>query len=398
MGATGDGGVAWWSGTSEHRRVREPERGREPPKGAEELLVRYAAGEREFSGADLSGANLVRALLVGANLTGAQLVGANLTSADLVGAGLTGARLVGANLTGADFGFAKLNGAKLSDANLTGAGLAFANLAHADLSGANLNFANLNFANLARADLRGAVLLEANVIGADLGDATFDGAMLGGTVLDKVDLTPLCEASHTLSQLGPSTIGDAAILRSLAAPKLHEFLVRCGVLDVVATYRIDAFRSLDALGEVRLLHSTFISYGNPDEPFARKLYEALHRNGVTTFFFPEHSVPGERLHRMMRKGVNDFDRMILVCSKDSLDRKGVLNELEEILAREARDGGASYLIPIALDEYVFAAWKPFRNDIAQAVRDRVVANFQGADIDDSKFRDGLRRLLDALKK
>ena len=62
------------------------------------------------------------------------------------------------------------------------------------------------------------------------------------------------------------------------------------------------------------------------------------------FFFAEHAEPGEKLHRTMRKGVNEHDRLILIGSKVSLDRKGVLNELEEILTREARDGGASYLI------------------------------------------------------
>jgi hypothetical protein len=147
-----------------------------------------------------------------------------------------------------------------------------------------------------------------------------------------------------------------------------------------------------------MLQSTFISYGSPDEPFARKLYEALHRNGVTTFFFAEHAVPGDKLHRMMRKGVNEHDRVILVCSKASLDRKGVLNEIEETLARESRDGGAAYLIPIRLDDYVFSEWAPPNPDTAQSVRDRVVADFEGADADPAKFDAGVRKLIAALKK
>jgi uncharacterized protein YjbI with pentapeptide repeats len=40
--------------------------------GAEELLTAYAAGERNFSGADLSRANLSVANLSGANLDGAR--------------------------------------------------------------------------------------------------------------------------------------------------------------------------------------------------------------------------------------------------------------------------------------------------------------------------------------
>jgi hypothetical protein len=100
----------------------------------------------------------------------------------------------------------------------------------------------------------------------------------------------------------------------------------------------------------------------------------------------------------MRKGVNEHDRMILICSRSSLDRKGVLNELEEIITREARGGGASYLIPIRLDDYVFTGWQPKNADVAQAVRDRVVADFEGADKDEPKFQAGLQKLIRALRK
>jgi hypothetical protein len=168
--------------------------------------------------------------------------------------------------------------------------------------------------------------------------------------------------------------------------------------EVFIEYMIDCARTLDPFGVFKMLQSTFISYGSPDEPFARKLYEALHRNGVTTFFFAEHAVPGDKLHRMMRKGVNEHDRVILVCSKASLDRKGVLNEIEETLARESRDGGAAYLIPIRLDGYVFSGWAPPNPDTAQSVRDRVVADFEGADADPAKFDAGVRKLIAALKK
>ena len=38
---------------------------------------------------------------------------------------------------------------------------------------------------------------------------------------------------------------------------------------------------------------------------------------------------------------------------------------------------------------MFTGWKPPNADLAQAVRDRVVADFQGADSDDAKFNEGL---------
>lgn len=145
------------------------------------------------------------------------------------------------------------------------------------------------------------------------------------------------------------------------------------------------------------LQSTYIIYGEPDRAFAEKLSKALEHSGVKTFFFPDHGVPGQPLHQMMRTGVNKHDRVILVCSRSALDRMGVLNEIEETLRREARNGGVSYLIPVRLDNYVFSGWNPPAMT-AQAVRDRVVADFRDALIDPVKFDSELNRLLAALRK
>jgi len=72
---------------------------------------------------------------------------------DLSGADLRRANLSGANLSGADLRRANLRGANLSDANLSGADLSGADLRRANLSGANLSGADLRRANLSGADL-----------------------------------------------------------------------------------------------------------------------------------------------------------------------------------------------------------------------------------------------------
>ena len=363
-----------------------------PPTSAEELLGRYAAGERSFRGAELRDADLRRANLHGADLRDADLLGAHLHGANLQKVNLCGADLVEATLDGADLRGARLKRAMLNAASLISADLRGAELPDAELQDASLVLANLRGASLRRADLQAA-----NVLGADLqgADATF--VRLGATVLVDVDLSPFCEAWSSISHSLPSVIDHRAILRSIHAPGLSEFLAQAGIPEVFVDSMVRCALSLKTSGPA-VLRSTFISYGSPDELFARKLYSALHGNGVTTFFFPEHAVPGEKLHRMMRTRVNEFDRIVLVCSKDSLDRKGVANEIEEALAREAREGGAAYLIPITLDHYVFSGWKPPNPDTAQAVRDRVVADFRGADKDRARFQSALLRLIAALKK
>ncbi|WP_437545631.1 toll/interleukin-1 receptor domain-containing protein [Sorangium sp. So ce367] len=401
---------------------RRGEGGSERVTGARELLTRYAAGERAFREADLAGADLTSAELTDADLGGAVLIGADLRGANLFRADLGGANLTGANLDGAKLSQADLYAANLSAANLARADLYRATLTEATLSAANLSRADLyeafvygaNFisatlteaklacavlvcSDLTGANLTGATLAGANLHRATLNRAKLDDVVLSHTLLLDVDLTPLSTASPPAQHEGPSYVDSDSIVRSLRAPNLKEFLARAGMPEVFVEYMIDCARSLET-NVFKMLQSTFISYGAPDESFARQLYEALHRNGVTTFFFPEHAEPGEKLHRMMRKGVNEHDRVILICSRHSLDRKGVLNELEEILAREARDGGASYLIPIRLDDYVFTGWKPRNADVAQAVRDRVVADFERAGTDEAKFHAGLQKLIRVLRK
>lgn len=91
---------------------------------AEELIGRYAAGERDFAGLDLSGILLGRRYadelikryqteentrIGGVNLRGINLSGTNLEGANLEAVDFMGANLSGANLTGAILQVGRLN-------------------------------------------------------------------------------------------------------------------------------------------------------------------------------------------------------------------------------------------------------------------------------------------------
>lgn len=357
----------------------------------DELMRRYDAGERDFQAIDLARANLRNIDLSHANFQEASFAGANLVHARFSHCNLTSVDLVGADLVEANF-----VGADLHKANLV-----WANLGYARLDEAHLQQTQFGGAMLQGASFKSAILDGADFSGADLKQADFDGAQclgltLGRTVLADLDLSSLCRGNVT--HIAPSYIDGTAIARSLEEPSLKAFLLAAGMAHIFVEFMVDCARSLSEVDLFSMTQSTFISYGGPDEAFARKLYEALRRNRVNTFFFPESAVPGEKLHRTMREGINSHDRMILICSKNSLDRSGVLNEIEEVLAREARDGGAAYLIPIRLDDYLFGGWNPPNSDVAQTIRDRVVADFRGADTDTVKFDRELLRLLNSIKK
>jgi len=168
---------------------------------AEEILKRYAEGDRDFT----------KAILLEANLSGANLSRANLSEANLSVANLSGGNLSEANLTKAKLNVTKLSGANLHKANLTEANLNVANLTLADLSEAEMAQTSLIRAEMARADLSGANLSRANLSGADIRDAKLRNCVLSYANLSRVDLkwATLTAANLTQANLHAADLSSA---------------------------------------------------------------------------------------------------------------------------------------------------------------------------------------------
>ncbi len=144
----------------------------------DELLRRYAAGDRNFANANLRCAVFVEQNLSQCNLSNVKLSFANLSRINLSGV----------DLTSADLSDASLSAANLSQASLYRTLLTRANLSQANLRGANLFKASLNNACLRQADLTGASLSFADLRGAILDEATLSGANLTGAKLTQGQL------------------------------------------------------------------------------------------------------------------------------------------------------------------------------------------------------------------
>ena len=359
-----------------------------------EQRQRHANWRADLTAANVNHANLANADLSYTDLTLANLADANLTDANLTGANLTEAHVARAELTRANLQGADLTRAKLAGAHLTGADLTDANLTDANLTGANLSTAKLTGANLSGADLTGANLTGASLTGADL-----SFAKLTFSVLVDVDVSAFCAAKR-IRHLGPSFVDARTVMRSWEHPRIKEFMLACGVPWVFAEYMVDCARA-DSDRDLReLLQSTFISYGEPDTDFARRVYDSLLARRITVYYFPETARWGERLSNEVHTQLNAYDRVILICSEGSLNRPGVLNEIQETFDREARDGGAAYLLPIALDDYLFDpnGWERVQPDMARRVRARVVGDFRLAQTDPGDYDRALNRLIDQLKR
>ncbi len=164
--------------------------------------------------------------------------------------------------------------------------------------------------------------------------------------------------------------------------------------------------------------SVFLSYGGPDEILAMALRTTLTENGVDTWWFPEDAQWGEKIHLEVRRNIKKYDRLLLLCSRRSLIRSGVLHELGEVLEREAAEGGKAIIIPIALDDVLEEEWWRFepnpkgdpiecqfdqneldrRKELAEALRLRVVGDLKGTSPGDEKWKKSIPKLLGALEQ
>ncbi|MEG4403932.1 pentapeptide repeat-containing protein [Microcoleus vaginatus GB2-A3] len=193
---------------------------------AQELITKYAAGERDFtaillceanlSRIDLSGANFSEAILSLTNMSGTNLSNANMRKAKLNVARLSGANLYKANLSGAILNVANLIRADLREAQLVEATMIRSELIRADLSSANLTGANLSEADLREATLREANLEQADLSGAHLRGASLIAANLERANLHRADLSRadlrgvnLCNAELRQANLSQANLSGA---------------------------------------------------------------------------------------------------------------------------------------------------------------------------------------------
>jgi TIR domain/Pentapeptide repeats (9 copies)/Pentapeptide repeats (8 copies) len=308
---------------------------------------------------------------------------------------LTNCDFTGATFVDSMFRRTRITNSKLARCTFDGSRLDDVHINKSELSGAIFSTSIMRNCTITQCDLSDSRLSETVLRASIVQNSTAERVALSGVVFADTLIAAFCDSSE-LSCTPVISVDWLSICRTLLSPRLEQFLLASGMPEIFVRYSVDCARTLDPGMLFRLMLSVFISYGGPNVAFARKLRDALQRNGVRTFLFDSDAVPGMKLHSIMRDEVNRNDRIVLICSRTALDRPGVVNEIEQTLAREARDGGQSYLIPVTIDDYVFH-WKPERRELAQEVRDRVVGDFRGADSDDSKFASGVHRLLAALR-
>jgi uncharacterized protein YjbI with pentapeptide repeats len=300
--------------------------------------------------------------------------------ADLNGANLSAADLIGANLFGANLSVADLNGANLSRAILFGA-----NLSKANLSGAILFSADLDKANLTEADLSTTNFTMAGLRGADLSRAILYETLFVNTSLASVLGLESCHHRR------PSTLDHRTLIQSGQLPL--SFLRGCGLPEKL----IDYLPSL--LNHAIQFYSCFISYSTKDQKFAEQLHANLQNAGVRCYFAPHHIRGGKKIHEQIDE-VRLHDKLLLVLSEHSMASEWVKTEIAKARKRELREG-RRMLFPVRLvASETMRDWKWLDayvgKDSPREVREYYVPDFSNWNDHDS-YQKEFNRLLRDLK-
>jgi TIR domain/Pentapeptide repeats (8 copies) len=332
----------------------------------------------------LCGGNLARANLSDANLSGAFLRDADLENADLSKAILIEANLGEAHLTGARLDVANLLDANLEKAKMLLSSLRRSNLRNVRLFRADLVYADLSDAELSGANFEEANLLNANLSGTDLVDTDLTRSAIGGTNFGNVDLSKV-KGLETVNHIRPSSVGIETVYRS--AGKIPEVFVRgAGLPENFIVF----MHSL--VGKAFEFYSCFISHSARDGEFVDRLYADMQANGVRCWSFPEDAKWGESVWGEIDRSIHTYDKLVVVCSANSLQSGPVNREIERALQREDRES-RHILFPIRIDGYLFEKWEhPRKADVIS----KVVGNFVGWE-DLAIYRKALDRLLKNLR-
>jgi hypothetical protein len=146
--------------------------------------------------------------------------------------------------------------------------------------------------------------------------------------------------------------------------------------------------------------SCFVSYNHRDEGFAVQLVTRLRAEGVRVWFAAEDLNPGQKIHEEVGDAINNFDRLVVILSENSMGSPWVQSEVRRARKRELRDE-RRVLFPISLVPFEnLKQWELFDSDsgqdLAVEIREYLIPNFCRWQ-DAVTFEKQLQRLLAGLK-
>jgi hypothetical protein len=189
---------------------------------------------------------------------------------------------------------------------------------------------------------------------------------------------------------GPSSVVGDTVIRStrraggLLTPELWNFFRGAGVPD-----RLLNEAPTIAMGQ--RYHSCFISYGQHDLEFAKKLTEDLRGRGVSCWLWETDKTVGQRIQGEIEKNLEEHEKVVVLCSMHSLLGNGIRREIDRQWAKDPNK-----LVPVSIeDEWRHDNYKVecMGFDLKPFLIDRNYADFGRKD-----YEEALRELLKGLRR
>jgi hypothetical protein len=125
--------------------------------------------------------------------------------------------------------------------------------------------------------------------------------------------------------------------------------------------------------------SCFLSYSHRDEAFASTLASRLREEGVEVWYAADNIRPGEKIHESVLNAIEQFDRLIVVLSRDAIASPWVQSEIRRARRREVRDQ-VRMLFPVSLMPFSeLQDWELFDadlgQDLARELREYLIPDF-----------------------
>lgn len=289
-------------------------------------------------------------------------------------------RIKNCDLSEATMSNCKLKGVAFIDNNFVANDMSYSDLSHSSLSSERLHQTTLDHCILKNADLLFATLSDVT-----LKSTNFKNVRIGYTSFLNVDFRG-AKNLETLIHDAPSSIGIDSLFKSQGEIPI-QFLKSCGIPSAFIEY-------IPSLVNQSIQYYTcFISYSHKDSSFSNRLYNDLQANGIRCWLFSEDAKWGSKVWDEIDKHIKMYDKLLVICSRDSLKSSPVLREIERALHKEDKEA-KNVLFPISIDDYLFDSWE---NERKVDVVNKVVGDFAGWDKNIAKYNTSLRRLIEGLK-
>lgn len=239
--------------------------------------------------------------------------------------------------------------ADLSDKVLTGANLTTQNLTGANLNGAVLDRADLTNTDMTLAKMRGASLCQTRLDNTNLTGAELQAARFENAIFIRCSTLHLAIGLDEVEMIGHCAY-DAETLRENLGLTPLAFFQPVGFTQELTQ---DMGQAVQVPHRDVQYRSCFISYARSDERFVNRLCADLMFNNVPYWIDVRDVQPGEYVQTKINEAIEQYDKVLLVCSEASVTRKYIAHEVLQAIKFE-RLHGVQKLVPVMIDKYIMS--------------------------------------------